>query len=188
MPIKKVNQYDPRVQRTHELLMRSFEALLSEKRAIASISVGDIAQRATVNRATFYAHFTNKEALLHCWIKEKFQEFVLPKLADQDQVGQTRLQVVARVIFEFIALVQSHRKRINRSFDPLFDAVLQQEIYQLVLGILQTTRKGQGRQQQRLANMISWTIFGAAMQRSGRAHKENVEEVIEFIMNGLSQH
>ena len=47
---------DPRVTRTRKLIRDSLTSLLAEK-SFESISVQDIAERATVNRATFYAHF-----------------------------------------------------------------------------------------------------------------------------------
>lgn len=59
-----VNPNDPRVKRTRQLLMQAFMELLKEKKDISSISVQDIAERATLNRATFYAHFEDKYAFL----------------------------------------------------------------------------------------------------------------------------
>ncbi|MBI4304912.1 MAG: TetR family transcriptional regulator, partial [Chloroflexi bacterium] len=48
------NPQDPRVKRTRKLLHDAFDSLLSEK-SFEAITVQDIAERATVNRATFYA-------------------------------------------------------------------------------------------------------------------------------------
>src|SRR5258708_12177259 len=67
------NSSDPRVQRTRQLLLEAFMALVQEKRNIHSISIQDIAMRATVNRPTFYAHFEDKYALMADWSREKFQ-------------------------------------------------------------------------------------------------------------------
>lgn len=47
------NSSDPRVQRTRQLLLEAFMALVQEKRTIHSISIQEIAMRATVSRATF---------------------------------------------------------------------------------------------------------------------------------------
>ena len=52
---------DPRVKRTRKLLQQAFLELFQEK-GFASISIQDITERATVNRATFYAHFPDKYA------------------------------------------------------------------------------------------------------------------------------
>lgn len=67
------NASDPRVQRTRQLLLDAFMSLVQEKRNIHSISIQEIAMRATVNRATFYAHFEDKYALFVDWSREKFQ-------------------------------------------------------------------------------------------------------------------
>lgn len=51
-----VNQEDPRVLRTRQLIRTAFRDLL-QKKGFDAITIKDIAQEATINRATFYAHF-----------------------------------------------------------------------------------------------------------------------------------
>ncbi|MGD1097474.1 MAG: helix-turn-helix domain-containing protein, partial [Bryobacteraceae bacterium] len=54
---------DPRIRRTRQLFHQALEKLL-EKKEFDEISVQDIADAATVNRATFYDHYPDKFALL----------------------------------------------------------------------------------------------------------------------------
>jgi AcrR family transcriptional regulator len=54
---------DRRVQRTHQLLRAALLELVREK-GFEPLRVQDILDRANVGRATFYAHFDNKEDLL----------------------------------------------------------------------------------------------------------------------------
>ncbi len=54
---------DRRVQRTRALLQDSLIALIMEK-GYEAATVQDIIDRANVGRATFYAHFADKETLL----------------------------------------------------------------------------------------------------------------------------
>src|SRR5258705_13839638 len=54
---------DRRIQRTQQLLRGALLSLIQE-RGFESLSVQDIIDRANVGRATFYAHFDNKEDLL----------------------------------------------------------------------------------------------------------------------------
>ena len=54
---------DRRIQRTRQLLQGALLSLIQEK-GFESLSVQDIIDRANVGRATFYAHFQNKEDLL----------------------------------------------------------------------------------------------------------------------------
>ena len=49
---------DPRVKRTRTLLEQAFMDLIQEE-GFQGVTVQDIAERAGVNRATFYAHFAD---------------------------------------------------------------------------------------------------------------------------------
>jgi len=53
---------DRRVERTRQLIRAAFRSLLEEK-GYETLTVQDIIDRANVGRATFYAHFDNKEEL-----------------------------------------------------------------------------------------------------------------------------
>ena len=54
---------DPRVLRTRRLLQDALLALARE-RSLDEISVADVADRATVNRSTFYQHYPDTDTLL----------------------------------------------------------------------------------------------------------------------------
>ncbi len=62
---------DPRIRRTRELLQHSLGQLL-ETKDFDRISVHEITDAAGVNRATFYAHYTDKFALLECMVATRF--------------------------------------------------------------------------------------------------------------------
>ena len=57
--VLSTTKVDPRIIRTKKLLVEAFQEVSREKR-MSQITVKDITERATVNRATFYAHFTDK--------------------------------------------------------------------------------------------------------------------------------
>jgi AcrR family transcriptional regulator len=57
-----MSQCDPRIRRTEALLQGALIDLISEK-SFDSVTVEDIASKATVNRATFYRHYRDKYAL-----------------------------------------------------------------------------------------------------------------------------
>ena len=59
---------DPRIRRTRQMLQDALKRLLEEKQ-FDKISVQDITVLATLNRATFYAHYPDKFALLEEWKK-----------------------------------------------------------------------------------------------------------------------
>ena len=61
MPENKTG--DPRIQRTHSLLLGALADLLHEK-TFDEIRVKDICEKANIHRSTFYAHFEDKRHLL----------------------------------------------------------------------------------------------------------------------------
>src|SRR5436189_198695 len=61
--LKKPKKLDRRVQRTRQLLQDALLAMVIEKGYDAT-TVQDIIDRANVGRATFYAHFPDKQTLL----------------------------------------------------------------------------------------------------------------------------
>ena len=63
MSAKPAKKEDRRVQRTRQLLLSALMSLLSE-RGFDKLTVQGIINRANVGRATFYAHFVDKEDLL----------------------------------------------------------------------------------------------------------------------------
>src|SRR5438046_10523092 len=60
---------DRRVQRTRQLLQDAVISMMIEK-GYAATTVQDIIDRANVGRATFYAHFADKETLLHSRLED----------------------------------------------------------------------------------------------------------------------
>ena len=58
------NDLDRRVQKTRRLLQDALIELVTEK-SYESISIREILDRANVGRSTFYAHFQDKDQLLH---------------------------------------------------------------------------------------------------------------------------
>src|ERR1700674_4969500 len=63
---------DPRIQRSRRMLMESLYRLLTKKE-FEDISVQEIADEATLNRATFYLHYADKNALLQAMTESRFR-------------------------------------------------------------------------------------------------------------------
>lgn len=68
---------DPRVRRTRRLLREALLALIRE-RGFDAISVQELAERAELNRATFYLHYRDKYELLTQSMKDMLDELVSP--------------------------------------------------------------------------------------------------------------
>lgn len=82
---------DRRVLRTRSLLQGALLELI-EERGFGGITIGDIASRADVGRATFYTHYHDKEDLLYETLKEGYDGLVehLKKLSGGDFILETQ--------------------------------------------------------------------------------------------------
>jgi len=78
--MKKV---DVRVKRTHKMIIEAFIRLV-EERGYDDLTVQEIADEAMINRATFYAHFKNKQDLYDSIFHSTMNVFV--SVLDPDQI------------------------------------------------------------------------------------------------------
>lgn len=186
------NPNDPRVKRTRQLLIQAFTELLEQKKNIYSISVQDIAARATVNRATFYAHFEDKFAFLECWMGDKFQNILKKKLPDYSITDMGSLRTLIQTIFDYLARFRQYITPGDRQFEPLFEVAMHKEVNQLLLQWLREESSPSVSQEkiEATALVISWGIFGSAVQwnRSpqNRTTEAMVRDVLEVVAAGLA--
>src|SRR5437763_11823070 len=96
MPVPAVNEADPRVKRTRRLLQDALMELLAEK-SFDAITVQDIAERSTINRATFYAHYVDKYALFSGYIRQWFRGALCLHLGDGATLSRSNLQLMILV-------------------------------------------------------------------------------------------
>jgi AcrR family transcriptional regulator len=66
---------DPRILRSRRVLMDSLAKLLIQK-AFDDISIQEITDEATLNRATFYLHYPDKNALLQAMTESRFRDLI----------------------------------------------------------------------------------------------------------------
>lgn len=96
---KNQAQIDPRVKRTRQLLRTALIELIPEK-GYNAITIQDITERATLNRATFYLHFRDKDDLLlngfmEIWDELTSQSSLLGLKESALEVDSMRLSVLA---------------------------------------------------------------------------------------------
>jgi AcrR family transcriptional regulator len=66
---------DPRIVRSRHMLMEALAKLLTQK-SFDDISIQEIADEATLNRATFYLHYPDKNALLQAMAAARFGKLI----------------------------------------------------------------------------------------------------------------
>jgi AcrR family transcriptional regulator len=188
---KVEKRVDPRVKRTRELIVRAFNELVVEK-GHTGLTVQEIAERATINRATFYAHFTDQYELFDYVISEAFRKELRRRLPDSSGPSEENLKALVLAACDYLADLNTACSRTDQQFRPLIEARVQGELYELLLGwIGASPQKTSGRQvsPEVTASVVSWSIFGAALDwsRNGAAPSsdEVADQALSVILKGL---
>ena len=96
-----VETTDPRILRSRRMLMDALVRLLTRKE-FGDISIQEIADEATLNRATFYLHYPDKNALLQAMNAARFRELIARRgLAFSDCDGA--LRAIALGVCDYLA-------------------------------------------------------------------------------------
>jgi AcrR family transcriptional regulator len=127
---------DLRVRRTHKFLQEAMIALISEK-GFDAITVGDIAERAMINRATFYRHYQDKYDLVARIFEETADSLVehmkpTHKDAVQRDIDHTP-ELWVRVFAHFAEQSQLYRAMLGKNGSPWFVARMHGYIVKLIL-------------------------------------------------------
>jgi AcrR family transcriptional regulator len=157
---------DPRIKRTRQLLHRAFNELLAEK-SFEEITVHDIAERSTVNRATFYDHFPDKFALLEDIIAENFRAMLEVRMAGSIGTCPGAVKELICAVCEFFADMASGCQKHQRQFAPVAESKIKSLLRDfLLIGLRQVVPEGAQAELELRAIMASWAICGAALEWS----------------------
>jgi len=114
---------DLRVRRTRKMLMQALIELTIEK-GFSAVSVQDIADRAMINRATFYRHYVDKHDLLERYMSEVYEltasqeELAFPQTKDAG--SDSTLVGMASMFEEVYRHADFYRVMLGVKGDPAF--------------------------------------------------------------------
>jgi AcrR family transcriptional regulator len=173
---------DRRVHRTEQLLRTALVSLIEEK-GFETLTVQDIIDRANVGRATFYAHFDNKEDLLVSGFDGL--RTALKELQRQAHLRTTssdeRLFAFSHEMFAHIA---EYRKVFRAMVGKRSGALVQQLLQKIVVDLVRDDLKAMvGRRDDRSApaeavvQFVTGGFFGLAMLWATGKLPVSVEEV-----------
>ena len=171
---------DPRILRSRRMLMEALARLLTQKE-FADISIQEIADEATLNRATFYLHYPDKNALLQAMTAARFSELIARRgLTFSNCDGA--LRAIALGVCDYLAETTGCPSQLAKMS-------LEGSIIPVVEGMF---REGAGKHEARpgtdpelLATTAAWAIFGAARrwyQTPGRIPAEEMAARIEAMV------
>ena|ERR1700745_538229 len=182
IPVSDCELRDPRQKRTRKLLQDALRKLLQEK-PFEEILVQDITDTATVNRATFYDHYTDKFALLEAMVTGDFHEFLKERNICFDETCPTAIESIVLAVCDYLKEIHRNRKQCasQASFGPLLDSAVTRAIRIVVLEGLAKRATRNGVPHNVLAATVSSAVYGATREWFYSRKRLGNEEFVSFI-------
>ena len=152
---------DPRVIRTRKLLRQALIELVPEK-GFADLTIQDITDQATLNRATFYLHYTDKNDLLLDVFEELVTEGISNPLNQIENITPDEMTPIIAVFNHIAEYARFYRTILGEQGVPLFMSKVRQYIEETVLKWLEKFRPGILEQQRTIDMEIFSNYMGAA--------------------------
>jgi AcrR family transcriptional regulator len=171
---------DPRITRTRKLLVDAFMGLLAEK-DFEDITVQDIAARATVNLATFYDHFVDKYVMVDELTREGFTQMLQQRKATHALNAEDHLRHLFLAVCDYLHVLHTHCKH-GPLFDSLAEAQIKAQLREQVRATMldrSAPRTHSHPRLELLTTIVSWAIYGAAMEWSQRPGGQPAEAFVE---------
>ncbi len=174
---------DPRILRTRKLIRDGFHELMTEK-DFQSISVRDITTRATINRATFYAHFVDKYALFDYVIARSFQKLLKSRLTHTCGFNTENLRKLLLAVRDYLLGHLMHCTPSNQ--ENIHPSVIRQVHAQVHGFVLHWFESVEG-DLEAAATLISWAVIGAGIHYGENSELEmDVDQMVKVITQGLN--
>lgn len=159
---------DRRVERTEQLLRCALVALIREK-GFEALTVQEIIDRANVGRATFYAHFDNKDDLLVSGF-EDLRASLRARQREAFSRGRTIEDRVFGFSREVFAHTNEHRDVFRAMVGKRSGAVVERVVHKLLIELLREDVTGvagrprrQDAQAEALVQFLAGALFGLLM-------------------------
>jgi len=172
---------DPRIRRTRVLLQEALGKLL-ETKEFDKITVQDIADSATVNRATFYDHYTDKFALLECMVGTRFGELLAARGVRFDGGCPSALRGIVLGVCDYLAAAPRLECERQLQMEPHMEAAVIAVVRRMLLDGLEKHRPENGVSPEMLAATLSWAIYGAAKEWVRTPERVPSEEMAETVV------
>lgn len=161
---------DPRIRRTRQMLRAALVNLLKEK-PFDDISVQDISERSTVNRATFYDHYTDKSALVEDLVRQEFVALLRSRNIHYDGSCPSAVRPLILAVCDFLVQIHGNCQQKQRHLEPFIQCIIQDYVEKILLEGLSKVQLKEETEPSLSATAASWAIYGTAqewLQRENR--------------------
>jgi AcrR family transcriptional regulator len=174
---------DPRILRSRRMLMEALFRLLIHKE-FEDISIQEIADEATLNRATFYLHYPDKNALLQAMTAGRFGDLIARRGLSFTDCNEA-LRAIALGVCDYLVETtgcptQLAKMPLEGSMIPVVEGMFLQGAahHEIAPGVDSAL----------LATTAAWAVFGAArrwFQTPDRIPAEEMAAKIETMVKAI---
>ncbi|HEY9156128.1 MAG TPA: TetR family transcriptional regulator [Opitutaceae bacterium] len=168
------------MRRTRQLLQGALCSLLGKKN-FDEISVQDITEAATVNRATFYDHYTDKFALLDALVASGFHQLIDERKVRYEGSCGSAAQGIIRAACDYVITSRENHLIHQSAFQPLVDAAITNAIRRVLLAGMPKTPVKIIPSSEMIATAASGAIYGAVKEWAQTSHRAKVEKIVPHI-------
>ncbi len=176
---------DPRIRRTRDLLQQALSKLM-ENKDFEKISVQDITEAATVNRATFYDHYPDKFALLECTVGSRFHRLLAERGVQFDGTCASAFKALVLGVCDYLAGIPGIGCERQRQMEPHMESAVIAVVRRILLDGLKRHAAKNAPSPEMIAATISWAIYGAAMEWVRTPNRGSSEEIVGTVMTLVS--
>ena len=171
------------MRRTRQLLQGALLQLLGSK-PFDDISVQDITDAATVNRATFYDHYTDKFALLGALIAGGFHRMLEERSVHYDGTCPSAATAIILAACDYLATLRAQQSGCVRrsNVEALEDAAMIAAIRRVLAAGMAEHGSVPEEQQAMQAAAASWAIYGAVKEWLNTPNRPAASEVVPQIL------
>lgn len=183
MPISDCEVRDPRIRRTRQLLQGALQTLL-HSRSFDEISVQDITDTATVNRATFYDHYTDKFSLFDALVGGNFHKLLHERNISFDGTCPSAAASIILATCDYLTQTHANNAACTRQnpFEPLMESAITRAIHHVLMNGMGGKATPSGPSPEMIATAASWAIYGAVKQWFYTPGHPPAEEIVEPIL------
>ncbi len=179
---------DPRAERTRLRLQQTMGEMLTTQ-SFASVTVQEITRRAEVNRATFYAHFQDKDDLLESTLREKCRRVLEAARPAPSAPAPAAWQHLIYSVLKFFAQMPAVCPQAARQWNGIVTTAMREELDCLLEEWLAAARPDQLVPAVVVAAVSGAIVTAGLRWLRGTAREtpqEGAEALTAFLLRGLS--
>jgi AcrR family transcriptional regulator len=173
---------------------KALTSLREMEKGFAATSIQEITARANVNRGTFYLHFTDKYMLADAVVRERFHQQLASVLPPESRWDRGTLRLLIQAVLNALEEKYRHQHQPSLVLAPMVERAAHAELTELLLTWLKEARGRErrgGEPLETIARVVSWAIFGTAIQWSQEettvSSEEMADVISQVIMEGVAR-